>query len=87
MISIYVDTFGNKNKAKYIYKEMERSSVSFSVDMLLNTICYIVYEETRGTVYSQIESKYWTYYDIKLQKLVSDRKHIVLSGSGEVCVL
>lgn len=82
MLTTYIDTFANKEKGGLIYKLIERSSVSFSINMLLNTINYIIFQEMNNTVYSQIEPCYWTCYESSRRSLNSDRKHIVLSGAG-----
>ena len=87
MISTYINTFANQEKGGSIYKMMDKSTASYSVDMLLNTVNYIIYEELKSSNYSQISSSYWTCYESKTGQLNSDRKHITLYGCGEICIL
>ncbi len=55
-----MDTFASEEKGRKIYREIDKSTGSFSVDLLLNTLNYIIFEEVNNSCYSQIEPCYWT---------------------------
>lgn len=84
----YINTFGTKYKNNY-YRDLEkRNPTSYNIDKLLNTVNWIIYNETVDKPYNQIQIASWTCFEKKAkEKLKPDRKDILLTGSGKIMMI
>lgn len=85
----YIDTFGGSKYKDSIYADLKRHNpTSFDIDKLINTVNWIIYCETAGKPYNQVETANWTCFQKQSkEKLSADRKDIVFTGSGHILMI
>lgn len=81
----YLDTFGSRHKDNLYLDWKRRGNQHLDIDRILDTVNWILYTETVGSPYNQLESSNWTCFEAQSkEKCRSDRKEIVLTGSGRI---
>ena len=81
----YIDTFGARHKNN-VYADLEkRNPTSYNIEKLINTVNWIIYNETVGFRCNQIETANWTCFEMKAKgNFQCDRKDIVLTAHGRI---
>lgn len=87
IINNYIDTFGTKHKGN-IYSEIQKySPPGLKVRIILNTLAFLLYQESYNKPFTQIESSSWTAFNRRAKRNTIDRKDIVLTGKGRLLML
>ena len=81
----YLDTFGAKYKDNIYHQMAKQNQSKLSITRIINTVNWIVYCQTVDKPFNHLESSNWTCFEAQAkEKCKSDRKEIVLTGSGRI---